>query len=120
MLDYDTKVDRRELLVVLDVHQVHELVSAKLNGCEIESISLLTGGFMNSNYRIVLRDNTSLVLRISSRRAELKKELSVLKHVYGRVPVPAVIAQHFSEPHPFALIKFVEGTPFSHTSYFLD
>jgi aminoglycoside phosphotransferase (APT) family kinase protein len=113
MLDYDTKFDRRELLAVLDVQQVRELVSAKLNGFEIKSISLLAGGFMNSNYRIVLRDNTSLVLRISSRRADLKKELSVLKHVYGRVPVPAVIAEHFSEPYPFALIEFIEGTLFS-------
>src|SRR5260370_35502756 len=101
MLDYDTKFDRRERLVVLDVHQVRELVSAKLNGSEIESISLLTGGFMNSNYRIVLRDNTSLVLRIPSRRAELKKELNVLKHVSGRVPVPAVVAEHFFWRHAF-------------------
>jgi aminoglycoside phosphotransferase (APT) family kinase protein len=113
MLDYDTKFDRREPLAVLDVHQVRELDSAKLNGSEIKSISSLTGGFMNSNYRIVLRDNTSLVLRISSRRADLKKELSVLKHVYGRVPVPAVIGEHFSEPYPFALIEFIEGTLFS-------
>jgi len=113
MLDYDTKFDRRELLAVLDIQEVRELVSAKLNGSEIKSISLLAGGFMNSNYRIVLRDNTSLVLRISSRRADLKKELSVLKHVYGRVPVPAVIAEHFSEPYPFALIEFIEGTLFS-------
>ncbi len=113
MLDYDTKFDRRELLAALDVQEVRELVSAKLNGSEIKSISLLAGGFMNSNYRIVLRDNTSLVLRISSRRADLKKELSVLKHVYGRVPVPAVIAEHFSEPYPFALIEFIEGTLFS-------
>jgi aminoglycoside phosphotransferase (APT) family kinase protein len=39
--------------------------------------------------------------------------LSVLKHVYGRVPVPAVIAEHFCEPYPFALIEFIEGTLFS-------
>jgi aminoglycoside phosphotransferase (APT) family kinase protein len=120
MLDYDTKFDRRELLAVLDVHQVRELVSAKLNGSEIKSISLLAGGFMNANYRIVLRDNTSLVLRISSRRADLKKELSVMKHVYGRVPVPAVIAEHFSEPYPFALIEFIEGTLFSDSLCSLD
>jgi aminoglycoside phosphotransferase (APT) family kinase protein len=113
MLDYDTKFDRRELLAVLDVQEVRELVRAKFNCSEIKSISLLAGGFMNSNYRIVLRDNTSLVLRISSRRADLKKELSVLKRVYGRVPVPAVIAEHFSEPYPFALIEFIEGTLFS-------
>lgn len=120
MLDYDTKFDRRELLAVLDVHQVRELVSSKLNGSEIKSISLLAGGFMNSNYRIVLRDNTSLVLRISARTGDLKKELSVLKHVYGAVPVPAIIAEDFSKPYPFALIEFIEGTMLSDSLTQLD
>src|SRR5258708_9921871 len=115
MLDYDTKFDRRELLAALDVQAVRVLFSDKFKGSEFKWISLLAGGFMNSNYRIVLRDNTSLFLRISSKSPDLKKELSVLKHVYGRFPVPAVIAEHFSEPYPFRLIQFIEGTLFSHS-----
>jgi aminoglycoside phosphotransferase (APT) family kinase protein len=110
MLDYNTKFDRREPTSVLTLGEIRELVSSRLNAPEIESISFLPGGFMNSNYRLRLRNNTSLVLRISASRADLKKELSVLKRVQGRVPVPAVIADGFSGTHPFALIEFMEGT----------
>lgn len=120
MLDYSTKFDRKQSPTILDLQSIRDLVSSRLRSSEIESISLLAGGFMNSNYRIVLRDNTSLVLRISSRRADLKKELCVLKHVHGRVPVPAVIAEHFSEPYPCALIEFIEGTLFSDSLCSLD
>jgi hypothetical protein len=67
MLDYNAKFDRRESTTVLDVKEIRELVSSRLSGSEIESVSLLAGGFVNSNYRLVLRDSTSLVLRISAR-----------------------------------------------------
>ena len=110
MLDYNTKFDRREATTVLDVEEIRELLSSLINGSEIQSISLLAGGFINSNYRLVLRDNTSLVLRIAARGGDLRKELRVLKHVYHTVPVPAVVAEDFSGPHPFALIEFIEGT----------
>jgi hypothetical protein len=49
MLDYNTKFDRRESATVLGVEEIRELVSSFLNGSEIESVSLLTGGFINSN-----------------------------------------------------------------------
>jgi aminoglycoside phosphotransferase (APT) family kinase protein len=110
MLDYNTKFDRREATTVLDVEEIRELLSFLINGSEIQSISLLAGGFINSNYRLVLRDNTSLVLRIAARGGDLRKELRILKHVYHTVPVPAVVAEDFSGPHPFALIEFIEGT----------
>jgi aminoglycoside phosphotransferase (APT) family kinase protein len=113
MLDYNTKFDRRDSPTVLDLQSIRELVRSHLKSSKIASVTLLTGGFINTNYRLWLRDGTSLVLRISARSGDLKKELSVLKHVYGRVPVPAVIAEHFSEPYPFALIEFIEGTLFS-------
>jgi hypothetical protein len=112
MLDYNTKFDRREATTVLDVEEIRELVSSLINGSQIESVSLLAGGFINSNYRLVLRDNTSLVLRIAARGGDLRKELRVLKHVYHAVPVPAVVAEDFSEPHPFALIEGSEITDY--------
>jgi aminoglycoside phosphotransferase (APT) family kinase protein len=120
MLDYNTKFDRRESTTVLDVAEIHQLVSPQLAASEIESVSLLPGGFMNSNYRLLLRDNTSLVLRIAARSANLKKELRVLKHVHGIVPVPTVIAEDFSGRHPFALIEFIDGTLFSDSLELLD
>jgi hypothetical protein len=67
MLDYDTKFDRRESTTVLHVEEVCELARSRLGGCEIESVSVLTGGFVNSNYRLVLRDHCSLVLRIAAK-----------------------------------------------------
>jgi len=120
MLDYNTKFDRREATTVLDVEEIRELVSSLINGSQIESVSLLAGGFINSNYRLVLRDKTSLVLRIAARGGNLRKELRVLKHVYHAVPVPAVVAEDFSEPHPFALIEFIEGTLLSDSLASLD
>jgi len=113
MLDFNTKFDRPESTAVLGLDEIRELVSSRLSGSEIESVSLLAGGFVNSNYRLVLRDSTSLVLRIASKRGDLKKELRILKHIKGAVPVPAVIAEDFSGPHPFALIEFVTGMRFS-------
>src|SRR5689334_7668790 len=109
MLDYNTKFDRRESPIVLDLDRIRELVSSHLRGPEIVSVSLLTGGFINSNYRLVLPDHRSLVLRIAARPGDLKKELRVLKHIQDAVPVPAVIAADFSGPRPFALLEFIEG-----------
>jgi aminoglycoside phosphotransferase (APT) family kinase protein len=120
MLDYNTKFDRRESTTILDVEEIRGLVSSLLNPSEIQSVSLLAGGFINSSYRLLLRDNTSLVLRISARSGDCKKELRVLKQVRDVVPVPTVIAEGFSGPQPFALIEFIEGALFSDTLASLD
>jgi len=119
MLDYNTKFDRRESTKVLDEDEIHELVRSHL-GSGIESVSVLAGGFVNSNYRLVLRDRTSLLLRVAARPADLKKELRVLKHVQGAVPVPAVVAEDFSGPRPFALLEFIEGRLLSDSLSSLD
>jgi aminoglycoside phosphotransferase (APT) family kinase protein len=120
MLDYNTKFDRQESTTVFGVEEIRELVRSQLGGSEIESVSLLTGGFVNSNYRLALRDHSSLVLRIAARPGDLKKELRVLKHVHDAVPVPAVVAEDFSGARPFALLEFVEGALLSDSLGSLD
>jgi aminoglycoside phosphotransferase (APT) family kinase protein len=120
MLDYNTKFDRRESAAALEAKEIRELVCSHIGGSEIESISLLTGGFVNSNYRLVLRDHSSLLLRVAARAGDLKKELSVLKQVQDAVPVPAIVAEDFSGPRPFALLEFIEGTLFSDSLGSLD
>ena len=120
MLDYNAKFDRRESTTALDLEEIRELVSSQLDSSQIESASLLAGGFVNSNYRLVLRDGTSLVLRIAAKSGDLKKESRILKHVRGVVPVPAVIAEDFSGPRSFALIEFIEGALFSDSLSLLD
>jgi aminoglycoside phosphotransferase (APT) family kinase protein len=120
MLDYNTKFDRRQSTTVLDGEEIRELVRSRLGGFEIESVSVLKGGFVNSNYRLVLRDHRSLVLRIVARPGDLKKELSVLKRVHDAVPVPAVVAEDFSGPPPFALLEFIEGRLLSDSLVSLD
>ena len=120
MLDYNTKFDRRESTTVLDEAEIRELVPSHLGGSEIESVSVLTGGFVNANYHLVLSDHRSLVLRIAARPGNLKKELRVLKHVQGAVPVPAVVAEDFSGARPFALLEFIEGTLLSDALSSLD
>jgi hypothetical protein len=54
MLDYKTKFDRRKSPTVLDLQSIRDLVTSHLKSSEIESVSFLTGGFMNSNYRLLL------------------------------------------------------------------
>ena len=49
MLDYNTKFDRRESTGALDEKEIRGLVRSHLGGSEIEFISVLTGGFVNSN-----------------------------------------------------------------------
>ena len=95
MLDYNTKFDRAEPTTVLDGEEIRELIRSRLSGFEIESLWVLTGGFVNSNYRLVLRDHRSLVLRIAARPGDLKKELGVLKRIHDAVPVPAVVVEIF-------------------------
>ena len=118
MLDYNTKFDRRESTKVLDEGEIRELVRSHL-GPGIESVSALSGGFINSNYRLLLPDR-SVDLRIAARPGDLKKELRVLKHVQDAVPVPAVVAEDFSGPRPFALLEFIEGTLLSDSLGSLD
>jgi len=43
-----------------------------------------------------------------------------LKYVYGTVPVPAVMAEDFSGPYPFALIEFIVGTLLSDSLSLVD
>jgi aminoglycoside phosphotransferase (APT) family kinase protein len=109
MLDYDSKFDRRNCLVSLDINAIRELVEPYIVGSEIESAYLLAGGFANSNYRLILRDQRSIVLRLSAKSADLRKELRVFNHVRDRVPVPEIIAADFSNRFSFALIQFMEG-----------
>jgi aminoglycoside phosphotransferase (APT) family kinase protein len=120
MLDYNTKFDRAEPTTVLDGAEIRELIRSRLSGFEIESLWVLTGGFVNSNYRLVLRDHRSLVLRIAARPGDLKKELGVLKRIHDAVPVPAVVVEDFSGPRPFALLEFIEGTLLSDSLGSLD
>jgi hypothetical protein len=74
MLDYNTKFDPRKSPTVLDLQSIRDLVASHLKSSEIASVTLLTGGFINTNYRLWLRDGTSLVLRISARTGDLKKK----------------------------------------------
>jgi hypothetical protein len=109
------------------VDAIRQLVSWHLKDSEIDSVALLGGGFINSNYRLVLRNGRSLVLRISARSSaqdfvvkgvsdllarDFKKELRVLQYVHGAVPVPAVVAEDFSRVYPFALIEFIAQAGF--------
>ena len=43
-----------------------------------------------------------------------------MKYVYGTVPVPAVMAEDFSGPYPFALIEFIVGTLLSDSLSLVD
>ena len=114
MIDFNDKFDRQEPPVALNFDEIRELVNPHLLGAKVGAISLLGGGFANSNYRLHLEDNTSVVLRISTKPlSEFRKELQVLNLLRGTVPVPQVIGKEFSKQYPFAILEFIEGEPLS-------
>jgi hypothetical protein len=76
MIDYNEKFDRREPTLSLSINEIRELVDPYLEASKIKTISLLAGGFINSNYRLHLEDDSSLVLRISAKpQGEFSKAL---------------------------------------------
>jgi len=54
VIDYNEKFGRRAPAVSLNIDEIRELVDPSLEGSRIKSISLLGGGFVNSNYRLHL------------------------------------------------------------------
>jgi hypothetical protein len=97
MIDYNEKFDRRVAPIALRLDHIEDLVRPYLQNIPIRDVSLLEGGFVNSNYRLRLINDASLVLRISARSAtEFRKELRALRLVQGVVPVPKTVAENYS------------------------
>ncbi len=82
----------------------------------LERWQALTGGLVNTNLRLWLRNPcASVVLRIYTRDPQAcGRETRLLQLLQGTVPVPRAL---FVEPsadllgHPYSLLEWIEGTP---------
>ncbi len=77
------------------------------------SLSLLSNGCANTNYKIALDNKTSYVLRIYTRDSDaFYREAALHKLLKNKVPVPSIFYANDTcdkIPHPFAIIEFIDG-----------
>ena len=77
------------------------------------SVSLLSNGCANTNYKIALDNKSTYVLRIYTRDSDaFYREAALHKLLKGKVPVPSVFHNNDTcdkIPHPFAIMEFVNG-----------
>lgn len=83
---------------------------------KLSSFELLSKGCMNTNYKITLSNNTTVVLRVYTRDPGcLSREHSVHELIQEKVPVPRFLHRNKDNqiiPHPFAIIEYAEGILF--------
>lgn len=83
-------------------------------GCRISSITPLSGGYRNANFKVELASPLlTAVLRIYEHAASLcQKEIDLIRLVAAKVPVPEILFAATTETidtPAFAIFKFVEG-----------
>lgn len=99
---------------VLEQDYVDRIVRSAFGSRQISTVSPLTDGFRNANFRIGLTDPAErVVLRVYEHDPALcRKEVDLFRLIGGSVPVPKIV---HVEPngldglHPFMLTTFVEG-----------
>lgn len=105
------KYDRRELPLSLQNEELAELFQSLSGGLRVVESHLLSGGFANTNYKIIADNGRSYVARFSQRDNEdSKKEVAVLNLIKSKVPVPGVVAVGNFRSRPVAIMEFIEGT----------
>jgi Ser/Thr protein kinase RdoA (MazF antagonist) len=82
------------------------LIRAFLDGRDVRSAELLLTGKTNTNYRLVLSDGCTCVLRLHS-RGGAEREARIMELVRDRVPVPRVLACG----EAWSVLSFLAGGP---------
>jgi aminoglycoside phosphotransferase (APT) family kinase protein len=111
--------ERREPLVTLTQEEARALLAVAAPGRDLISMTPLTTGLVNTNYRIELESlegaSSLVVLRLYTRDlAACAREERLLRLVTGAVPAPTVLyadpdATHFRQP--WMLMTWREGVP---------
>lgn len=109
------KYDRPAPYLQFELSQIQEMLLPHFKNAKIHRLTLLQGGFANTNYKIDFADGRkSVVMRFAQRGLEhLRKEVAVLNLVKNRVLIPKPIVNDFNAKFPFAVIEFIEGRPLS-------
>jgi aminoglycoside phosphotransferase (APT) family kinase protein len=110
--------ERRTANIILDGNQILQLVKNALPNCHtIDRYELLSGGAVNSSYKIII-GNEAFVLRLYTRkyphdrsRKYCNIERELFKLVQTTVTVPELIfSDENHESWAYALFRFVPGT----------
>lgn len=112
MMPVDT--ERRCPVIELDGATLTDLVQPAIPSARIVAADLLSGGFVNTNYRVQLAGwDQALVVRLFVRDpAACQKEVDLARLVGSRVPVPEIL---FADPTgarcgiPYSVATWVEG-----------
>lgn len=83
---------------------------------KLSSFELLSKGCMNTNYKIALSNNTTVVLRVYTRDPGcLSREYNIHEIIQEKIPVPRFLHRNNDSKilsHPFAIIEYAEGILF--------
>ncbi|WP_282019807.1 phosphotransferase family protein [Planomicrobium okeanokoites] len=105
--------ERTKPMILPDHPTISVLLKEILNGKSITRIEPLGGGLSNSNLKLTLQNEETIVLLIyndGGKKAEIEKE--VLQLVQGKLPVPEVFYHDFSLStleYPFVVLSWVDG-----------
>lgn len=105
--------ERIKPMILPDHPTISVMLKEILNGKSITRIEPLGGGLSNSNLKITLQNEETIVLRIyndGGKKADIEKE--VLQLVHGKLPVPEVLYHDFSLStleYPFVVLSWVDG-----------
>ena len=105
---------RRHAFVALDDRELAAMLRPLFGERRVESAEPLTGGFVNTNYRVRLAGlDDAFVLRSYVRDAgACQRERDIIARVQGRVPVAEVLyADTRGEAfgRPYAVMRWMEG-----------
>ncbi|MDQ6661614.1 MAG: aminoglycoside phosphotransferase family protein [Chloroflexota bacterium] len=115
MLD---NIERRYPLLALDDTTITAMLSPLFPQRQLVSVEALSGGLINTNYKIRLTGlDEPFVLRIYMRdRAACEKEAALFSLIQKTVPVPEVLyadTEGREYEQPYVVMKWVDGVPLS-------
>lgn len=105
--------ERRHEHPELDAITAQKLLSPHTNE-KITTITLMSDGCANSNYKIELTNGSTIALRIYMREhSALSREAGIHQLVKSVIPVAEILYADTScniYPHPYAILQWVDGT----------
>lgn len=112
MLMTDRGLERRHAFVALRDEQIEAFVAPVFGSRAFVTATPLTGGKINSNYKLTLNGAPgTAVLRFYARgRKTCLLERDVLGRVHGTLPAPAVLHDGSEHEIPFLITSWVSGT----------
>ena len=104
---------RRNPATPVTSSQMAEILAAAGLRESLRKFELLTGGLVNTNYRLDLTGGDTLVLRLYDRDGSVcAREAALLDLLRGRVPVPDVLhtePRGFGPLPPLAVMTYIDG-----------